>query len=102
MCGFVEDNESKFNSLWDWIVSNNLVDGDVFFYYIEKLLISGKIDDIMYTCTQTILKGDLKLDFLELDRVLCFLDRSGSGLLAGAIRNFWKNHEYEVKYESQS
>jgi pentatricopeptide repeat protein len=102
MAGFVEESDVKFNDLWGWIVSNNLVDGDGFLYYIEKLLISGKTDDIMYTCTQTILKGDLKIDFPELDRVLYFLDHAGSGLLACAIRNFWKNHDYEVKYESQS
>jgi hypothetical protein len=97
MCGFVEEDDSKFPKLWEWIVAKNLVDGDGYLYYIEKLLISGKTDEIMYACTQSILKGDLKIKVIELDRVLSFLDCSGSGLLAAAIRFFWKNNECSVK-----
>ena len=89
--GFVDENYASFDRLWTWIAENNLVDGDSIIYYIERLLLAGKIDEIMYTCTTSIVEGNLKLAAEELKEILLLLDRAGSGLLAGAIRLFWRN-----------
>lgn len=101
ICGFVDNNDCSFSNLWDWVTSSDLVDGDIFLYYIEKLLISGKTDVIMTACTHNILEKKIKLELKELDKVLLFLDQSGSGLLAAAIRFFWRNHSLSSQAENQ-
>lgn len=102
ICGFVEQNNSSFSIFWNWINANDLADGEIFLYYIEKLLISGEMDVIMKACTYGILERKFKLEFQELDNILQFLDWSGSGLLAAGIRFFWKNHNHSFNAVNQT